>query len=146
MHGRSYAGLVAHTDNPPTLDHVTVVAADLATSLVFYDEALSALGLVRAAEFGDEEEADAQIEAVGWGAPGAAPLLWVVAGDVPTRGAHLSLSASARADVERFHSAALAAGGTSRAAPRRWAIYRRGEFSAVVADPDGNLVEVRAPE
>lgn len=146
MHGRSYADVVAHTDNQPTLDHVTVVAADLAASLAFYDAALGALGLVRVAEFGDEEEDDGQIEAAGWAAPGAAPLLWVVVGDVPTRGAHLSLSASARTDVERFHAAALAAGGTSRSAPRRWAIYRRGEFSAAAADPDGNLIEVRSPE
>jgi catechol 2,3-dioxygenase-like lactoylglutathione lyase family enzyme len=133
-------------DALPTLDHVTVVAADLAVSIGFYDAALGALGLVRAAEFGDEEEDEAVLEAAGWGPPDGPPLLWVVAGGAPTSRLHVSFAAPARGDVERFHAAALAAGGTSRAAPRRWPIFRRGEFSAAVADPDGNVVEVRAPE
>jgi catechol 2,3-dioxygenase-like lactoylglutathione lyase family enzyme len=137
---------MVRTDDLPTLEHVTIVAADLARSLQFYDAALSALGLIRAAEFGDEEEDEPDIEAAGWAAPGGRPLLWVVAGGTPTRGVHLSLSAPTRGDVERFHAAALAAGGRSGSAPRRWAIFRRGEFSAAVADPDGNLIEVRAPE
>jgi catechol 2,3-dioxygenase-like lactoylglutathione lyase family enzyme len=142
----SIADEPAGSDGAPALDHATVVASDLAASLDFYDAALGALGLLRAAEFGDEEEGDADVEAVGWAVPGSRPLLWVIAGSSPTRGAHLSLVAAARADVERFHAAALAAGGTSRTAPRRWPIFRRGEFSAAAADPDGNLLEVRAPE
>ncbi|MDT4934486.1 MAG: hypothetical protein QOK11_2378, partial [Pseudonocardiales bacterium] len=52
---------------PATLDHATIVASGFAASLAFYDAALGALGLVRAAEFGDEEEEDADVEAAGWG-------------------------------------------------------------------------------
>jgi catechol 2,3-dioxygenase-like lactoylglutathione lyase family enzyme len=73
-------------------------------------------------------------------------VLWLVAGAVPTSGVHVSLRAASRADVEAFHAAALAHGGRSHDAPRRWAIFRRGQFNAVVTDPDGNLIEAVAPE
>jgi catechol 2,3-dioxygenase-like lactoylglutathione lyase family enzyme len=131
---------------PASLAHVTVVASDFARSLAFYDAALGALGLSRAAEFGDEEEHDAQVEAAAWGSEGAAPALWLVTGATPTTGAHVCLRAASRASVEAFFTAATAAGGVARARPRRWPIFRRGEFSAVVADPEGNTVEAVAPE
>lgn len=124
---------------------MTITAADFPASLAFYDAALGALGLARVLEFGDEEEDDADVEAAGWGA-GDSAVLWLVAGAVPTSGLHVSLRAHNRADVEAFHAAALAHGGRSHDAPRRWAIYRRGQFNAVVADPDGNLLEAVAPE
>ena len=73
-------------------------------------------------------------------------MLWVAAGAGPTTGLHLAFRAGSAAQVEAFHAAALAAGGTSHDAPRRWPIFRRGEFNAIVADPDGNLVEAIAPE
>lgn len=131
---------------PASLNHVTISASDFAASLAFYDAALGALGLERAAEFGDEEEDDPELEAAGWAAPDGTPVLWLVAGEIATRGAHLSLRAASRADVESFYSAALDAGGRTHDAPRRWSIYRRGEFNALVADPDGNLVEAVATE
>ena len=37
-------------------------------------------------------------------------------------------------------------GGTSHDAPRRWPIFRRGEFNAIVRDPDGNLLEAISDE
>lgn len=131
---------------PARLDHATITASDFAASLAFYDATLGALGLVRAAEYVDEEEDEAGIEAVGWGPPDAAPVLWLVEAESPTRGVHLSLRADSRVDVEAFHAAALRAGGQSLNAPRRWAIFRRGEFNAVVCDPDGNRIEAVAAE
>jgi catechol 2,3-dioxygenase-like lactoylglutathione lyase family enzyme len=127
------------------LDHVTITAGDFAASLAFYDATLGALGLSRVVEFGDEEEEDADVEAAGWGA-GDSAVLWLVAGPAPTSGLHVSLRAASRAEVEAFHAAALAHGGRSHDAPRRWAIFRRGQFNAVVTDPDGNLLEAVAPE
>jgi catechol 2,3-dioxygenase-like lactoylglutathione lyase family enzyme len=148
MAAREVAGLTArhHVGMPATLNHATIVASDFAASLQFYDAALSALGLVRAAEFGDEEESDAAVEAAGWGPADGLPVLWLVAGAEVTRGAHVALRAASRAEVEAFFAAAIDAGGRPRDAPRRWAIFRRGEFNAVVADPDGNLVEAVAGE
>jgi catechol 2,3-dioxygenase-like lactoylglutathione lyase family enzyme len=132
-----------------TLNHATITASDFAASLAFYDAALGALGLERSAEFGDEEEEDPEVEAAGWANAGGAPVLWLVAGppgSVATVGAHVAMRAASRADVEAFYAAALAAGGSGHDAPRRWAIYRKGEFNALVRDPDGNLVEAIAGE
>jgi catechol 2,3-dioxygenase-like lactoylglutathione lyase family enzyme len=131
---------------PARLDHATIAASDFARSLAFYDAALGALGLVRVAEFGDEEEEAAELEAAGWGPAGGSPLLWVVNGRAATAGAHVALRAGSRAAVEAFYAAAVAAGGVPHDAPRRWAIFRRGDFNAVVADPDGNLVEAVSGE
>ena len=147
------------------IDHVTITVADLARSAAFYDAALGALGLRRTVELGDEEEDDAAVEAIAWGEPGegepgqAQPgqgepeqgrsgraALWAVAGTRPTSGLHLCLRARTRAEVEAFHAAAVAAGGRSHDAPRRWPIFRTGEFNAIVLDPDGNLIEAVAPE
>jgi catechol 2,3-dioxygenase-like lactoylglutathione lyase family enzyme len=128
------------------LDHVTVTASDFAASLAFYDAALGALGLERVAEHVDEEEDGAAVEAAGWAGDGREPVLWLVAGPVPTRGAHVRLAANSRAEVEAFHRAGVRAGGTEHAGPRRWVLYRAGEFNAIVADPDGNLIEAVAAE
>jgi catechol 2,3-dioxygenase-like lactoylglutathione lyase family enzyme len=131
---------------PARLDHTTIGTIDFAASLSFYDAALGALGLVRVAEYGDEEEEQADVEAAGWGDPGGPALVWLVAAAEPTRGAHLSLRVQSRAEVEAFHAAAVDAGGRSHDAPRRWAIFRRGEFNAVVSDPGGNRIEASCPE
>lgn len=128
------------------LDHVTVTASDFAASLAFYDAALGALGLERVAEHLDEEEDEATIEAAGWGADGGSPVLWLVAGSRATHGLHVRIAVKSRVEVEAFHRAGVAAGGADHAGPRRWVLYRAGEFNAIVADPDGNLIEAVAPE
>ncbi len=124
------------------IDHVTVTAGDLAASTAFYDAALVPLGLRRVVDYVDpEDEAEGGIEAVGYGAPTGAATVWVVAGPAPTTGLHLALRAVDAAAVEAFFAAALAAGGRPAQPPRRWEIYRPGYFGAMVADPDGNLIE-----
>ena len=128
------------------LDHVTVTAADFAASLAFYDAALGALGLVRLAELVDEEEDAPVLEAAAWGPADAQGVVWLVSGLPATTGLHIRLRAESRQQVETFHDAALRAGGAEYAAPRRWLLYRRGDFNAIVADPAGNLVEAVAPE
>jgi catechol 2,3-dioxygenase-like lactoylglutathione lyase family enzyme len=130
---------------PAHLDHVTVTASDFAASLRFYDAALGALGLRRLHELGDEEEDDAAVEVAAYGADDRATL-WLVSGPAPTASVHVAFRTADRAEVERFHDAAVRAGGTSHDAPRRWPIFRRGEFNAIVRDPDGNLVEAVGTE
>ena len=127
------------------LDHVTLTATDLARSVAFYDAALGALGLERVVELVDEEDDDAPVEAVAYGRNEVA-VLWVVAGARPTSGAHVSLTAARAEQVQAFHAAGVGSGGRSHDAPRRWPIYRRGTFHAVVADPDGNLIEAVSAE
>jgi catechol 2,3-dioxygenase-like lactoylglutathione lyase family enzyme len=127
------------------LDHITVTASDLAASLRFYDAALGALGWHRVHEVGDEEEDDAVVEVAAYGT-GDTAQLWLVGGPAATRSVHLAFRAAGVAEVEAFHAAALRAGGSSHDAPRRWPIFRRGEFNAIVRDPDGNLVEAVGAE
>jgi catechol 2,3-dioxygenase-like lactoylglutathione lyase family enzyme len=128
------------------LDHVTLTTPDVPAAAAFYDAALGALGLVRVHELADEEEDDAAVEAIAWDREGGAGVLWLVVGEVPTTGVHVRLRADSRVHVETFHDAAVGAGGRAHAAPRRWPLYRRGEFSAIVADPAGNLIEAVASE
>ncbi|MEO8889627.1 MAG: VOC family protein [Jatrophihabitantaceae bacterium] len=127
------------------LDHVTVSASDFAASFALYDEALSALGLERVVELGDEEQDGAAVEAAGWGT-GADAVLWLVAAPVATRAVHICLRADSPSTVEAFHAAALAAGARSHDAPRRWPIFRSGRFNAIVQDRDGNLLEAVSAE
>ena len=129
------------------IEHVTVTASDFAASVRFYDAALGALGLVRLAELVDEEEDDAAVETVGWGPDDGAPVLWVVAGaSADDRPASPPRRLTLDAQVETFHRACRPGRRRDHAAPRRWTPYRRGEFGAMVRDPDGNLIEVVAPE
>jgi hypothetical protein len=130
------------------LDHVTlaVPAGDFAARVAMYDATFGAIGLVRLRELVDEEEDDAAVEAVAWGAPGAEPIVWLVVGERATSGLHVRLRAGSRTQVEAFHAAAVAAGAVGHSAPRRWALYRPGEFNAIVADPAGNLIEAVAGE
>jgi catechol 2,3-dioxygenase-like lactoylglutathione lyase family enzyme len=123
-----------------------VTATDFPASLAFYDATLGALGWVRSLEIGDEEESDAAIEVVGWGPPEEPAAVWLVTGANPSRGLHLALAVNSSAVVERMYAAALAAGGSAHDAPRRWPIIAKGEFHAIVADPEGNLIEAVAPE
>ena len=127
------------------LDHVTITASDFAASLRFYDAVLGALSMQRLHELGDEEESDSAVEVAAYGT-GERASVWVAAGAVPTTRVHLAFRALSSAQVEAFHAAALATGGSSHDAPRRWPIFRRGEFNAIVRDPDGNLLEAIAPE
>jgi catechol 2,3-dioxygenase-like lactoylglutathione lyase family enzyme len=130
----------------PGLRHVTLSTATFERSLAFYDAALGALGMARVQEFGDEEEDDAPLEAAGYGLPGQPPVFWLVAGVEVSRGTHVAFGAGSRAQVDAFFAAATRAGGAATQAPRPWEIYRPGYYGALVADPDGNLVEALVGE
>jgi quinol monooxygenase YgiN/catechol 2,3-dioxygenase-like lactoylglutathione lyase family enzyme len=108
------------------LDHVHFVVADLAASKRFYRAALGALGLALAGEgpgfFFADELFVSQAE-----------------GGEKTR-AHIAFQAGDREAVQRFHQAALAAGGRDNGAPGE-RHYHPGYYAAFVLDPDGNNVE-----
>jgi catechol 2,3-dioxygenase-like lactoylglutathione lyase family enzyme len=131
-----------------TLRHVTLTVAQMPRSLAFYDAVLAPLGLVRGQEYADEEEdpAEAPLEVAGYGPDAADVVIWLATGTPPTVAAHLAFDATSRAAVEEFFAAALGHGGTPRQAPRRWELYPPGYYGALVADPDGNLVEAFAAQ
>ncbi len=110
------------------IDHVHLIAGDLAASKRFYAAVLGALG----------RRIEGEGEHYFW-----SDELFVSSADEHTRGAtriHLAFQARDRAAVERFHSAALAAGGTDNGAPGLRP-YHAGYYAAFVIDPDGNNIE-----
>lgn len=129
---------------PATLDHVTIVSDDFEASRPVYDAVLASLGLSASVDYADpEEDSDdtGTVAAIGYGPPGAEPLMWLVAGPIATSGAHLALAAS-RPQVLAAHQAARAAGVRVVQPPRDWEARQLGYFGAQFADPAGNLIEV----
>ena len=124
------------------LDHVTVTVSDLAASQAIYGAALAPLGLVRVVDYLDpEDEDEVGVEAVAYGPTDGPAQVWLVAGAPVTSGAHLAFRAADVAAVDAFFDDGRAAGGRVRQAPRGWAIYRAGLISAMLVDPDGNVLE-----
>ena len=105
-------------------DHVHLRVHDLETSKRFYTGALAALGF----EIRDGD---------GWF---AVDELFVSDDGEPTAKLHVAFQASDRETVDRFHEAALAAGGRDNGPPGE-RDYHPGYYGAYVLDPDGTNVE-----
>ena len=117
------------------IDHVSVGVADLERAARFYEAALSALGLSRVVT---------RPATVGFGK--AYPEFWInlrpdMAKVPHASGTHICLRAKTTAEVDAFHTAALANGGTSDGAPGLRPHERVKYYAAFVLDPDGNRIE-----
>jgi catechol 2,3-dioxygenase-like lactoylglutathione lyase family enzyme len=113
-------------------DHVGLPVSDFAKSVSFYRAALEPLG------YGLESH-DPKGESAGFGKPGA-PQLWLGPGKTGVT-LHLAFQAKDRASVQRFHAAALAAGGKDNGKPGPRPSYGETYYAAFVLDPDGYNVE-----
>jgi catechol 2,3-dioxygenase-like lactoylglutathione lyase family enzyme len=106
-------------------DHVHLRVSDLEASKRFYQAVLEAVGreltLDREEFFGADE-------------------LFVSADGPVTEGLHIAFQAPDEETVQRFHAAALGAGGQDNGAPGERS-YHPGYYSAYALDPDGNNVE-----
>lgn len=116
------------------LDHVNLPVSDFARSMAFYRAALAPLGFVVGAENGDDGGS------AGFGPPGK-PRFWIASGTAPKARLHIAFVADDHDAVRRFHSAALAAGGTDNGAPGIRAEYHASYYAAFVFDPDGHNIE-----
>jgi catechol 2,3-dioxygenase-like lactoylglutathione lyase family enzyme len=108
------------------IDHIQLRCADLAASKRFYAGLLAVFGrqlleLTPALIVADEL------------------CLTPANGDPPSR-IHLAFQTASRAEVDRVHAAALAAGGRDNGAPGPRP-YHPGYYAAFVLDPDGNNIE-----
>jgi catechol 2,3-dioxygenase-like lactoylglutathione lyase family enzyme len=123
----------------PFVDHVSVGVSDLAASAAFYDRVLAPLGARRLYR-------DAGLIGYGSGAPnGSFAICRPQSGPpLPQDGAHVCFAAGTRDEVERFHQAALAAGGTDNGGPGYRHRYGPDYFAAFALDPDGNHLGVVA--
>ncbi|TFV76544.1 VOC family protein [Bradyrhizobium frederickii] len=117
------------------IDHISVGVSDLERAARFYEATLAALGLARLV---------ARPRTVGFGK--AYPEFWInlrenMAPVARESGAHICLRAKTTDEVDAFHAAALAAGGTSDGAPGIRPHDRVRYYAAFVVDPDGNRIE-----
>lgn len=108
------------------IDHVHLRVADLETSRRFYRAVFCALGRAGAMTDGEGHF--------------AADELWVDQADAGVSRVHLAFQAGGRSEVDRFHAAAVAAGGRDNGAPGERA-HHPGYYAAFVPDPDGNNIE-----
>jgi catechol 2,3-dioxygenase-like lactoylglutathione lyase family enzyme len=128
-----------------TLDHVTIVAEDFEASRAVYDALLGCLGVVSAVDFEDpegDEDDSGTVAAVGYGDSEGRLLLWLVAGQRATTGAHLALAVSEPGLVQAAYDTARDAGIPVVQAPRDWESEQLHYYGTQFADPAGNRVEV----
>ena len=111
------------------LDHVTFGVSDLERSRKFYDLALRPLGIERLYADGPN--------AAGYGvAPKA--FFWIGLRDASQTGSHVAFTAQDWETVQRFHQAALQAGGTDNGPPGLRPHYHQNYYGAFILDPDGH--------
>jgi catechol 2,3-dioxygenase-like lactoylglutathione lyase family enzyme len=128
------------------IDHMGVTVRDLQVSKAFYDAALAPLGLAVVMSVTAEQTGGSAH--FGYGATASRPDLqvgkpnfWISEGQAPTGAMHVALRAVDRAQVDAFHAAALAAGGTDNGAPGVRPHYHPNYYAAFVLDPEGRNVE-----
>ena len=108
------------------IDHIHLRVQDLEASRRFYRAALQALGL------GDLIKEGPEFFSAGE--------LWIDAAEGASSHVHLAFCAEDEAAVQRFHAAALAAGGRDNGPPGE-RHYHPGYYAAFVWDPDGHNIE-----
>jgi len=113
-------------------DHVVFGASDYAASKAFFLKALEPIGIAVVLEgpLGVELSAD-----------GKTSLCIRRAEEKPAH-LHLAFTAANRGQVDAFHRAALAAGGTDHGAPGLRPRYHANYYAAFVIGPDGHNIEV----
>lgn len=119
------------------IDHVGFPVSDYARAKAFYTKALAPLGYTLIMEV-PQSENDAP--AAGFGRDGKADF-WIGGEGGLSKPLHVAIVADARAVVDAFHAAALAAGGVDNGAPGIRAHYHPNYYGAFVLDPDGHNIE-----
>ena len=121
---------------PSLVLYVTIGVSDFGRALAFYDAVMAAVGQARTDEtlpgwvgFGPDYDHGVS--------------LWLCKpfdGNAPTpgNGQMTALRAASAGQVDAFHAAALAHGGTNEGATGLRQAYGPGFYGAYVRDPDGN--------
>jgi catechol 2,3-dioxygenase-like lactoylglutathione lyase family enzyme len=125
--------------------YICLGSNNLERSAAFYDAALATLGYSRCDTSGESETS--WTGWIGWGRyekEGASQdALWVCKpfnGEAASagNGSMVALWARSWTEVQAFHAAALAHGGSSEGAPGLRLLYNPDFYAAYVRDPDGN--------
>lgn len=120
------------------IDHVGFSISDLARAEAFYAAALAPLGMAEVMRV-TPEQAGSSVTRIGYGSDH--PYFWIADDAQVSHGTHVAFGAADRAQVDAFHLAALAAGGTDNGPPGIRAHYHPNYYAAFVRDPDGNNIE-----
>ena len=114
----------------PLIDHLALRVRDVRRSRTFYEQALEPFG-VKVVE---------SSQGPGFAIEGGGDF-WIGEGEPPAAPVHVAFSAADRATVDKFHRAAVEAGGRDNGAPGLRPQYHAGYYAAFVIDPDGNNVK-----
>lgn len=114
------------------IDHIQIVTSDLPRIKRFYTAVLEVLGI----PIGGEQESYFWADELFISSQDS-----VAASRKTTGRLHLAFQAKDREMVDRFHKAALGAGGQDNGKPGERP-YHPGYYAAFVTDPDGNNIEV----
>ncbi len=127
------------------IDHMGIKVADFDRAKAFYDAAFAPLGA--SLLYMVPAEYTGGVKVGGYGRE--RPIYWLHEDKpVPGHSQHVAFTARNRAEVDAFHKAAIAAGGTDNGAPGLRVHYHPNYYGAFVFDPDGNNIEAvcHAPE
>jgi catechol 2,3-dioxygenase-like lactoylglutathione lyase family enzyme len=113
------------------IDHFTLKVRDLQRAKTFYAKALAPLGYELLMEFEGTAGLGAKKK----------PDLWLAQEREAAQPMHFAFTADSREAVDRFHAAALAAGGKDNGKPGIRADYHPTYYAAFVHDADGHNVE-----
>jgi catechol 2,3-dioxygenase-like lactoylglutathione lyase family enzyme len=120
------------------LHHVSVGVRDVARAANFYDPVLKALGYRRVADYSPG--------AIAYGESKGKPEFWIGlphdqgAASVGN-GTHVGFTAKSKGAVNKFHDAALKAGGSNNGEPGPRPDYGPAYYGAFIYDLDGNKIE-----
>jgi catechol 2,3-dioxygenase-like lactoylglutathione lyase family enzyme len=120
------------------LHHVSLGVRDVARAATFYDPVLKALGYRRVMDYSPG--------AIAYGESKDRPQFWIgLPHDqgLPTggNGTHVGFAARSKAAVNKFHEAALKAGGSNNGEPGPRPDYGPAYYGAFIYDLDGNKIE-----
>jgi catechol 2,3-dioxygenase-like lactoylglutathione lyase family enzyme len=112
------------------IDHVIIGVSSVERSRAFYERALAPLGIAVVLD---------GPRYLGFGREGKPAFL--IGEREPSGPVHVAFASPDRATVDRFHRAALEAGGQDNGPPGVRAHYHPTYYGAFVLDPDGNNIE-----
>ena len=115
-------------------DHVKIGVSDYAASKTFFLQALHPLGVALIGEGAPSYGAELC-------AHDSNASLCIFQTDERPAHLHIAFVAKTRAQVDAFHRAALAAGGTDHGAPGLRPHYHASYYAAFVIGPDGHNIE-----
>ena len=121
------------------IDHIEVAVSDVEASRRFYEAALAPLGVSLVISV-DAACTTRGTMRYGFGIDGY-PSFWIHqerGAQLPT---HVALTAANHKQVDVFHAAALANGGSDNGPPGIRERYHPRYYAAYVFDPDGNNIE-----